>query len=234
MIYGCDTTKRVTDNLVSASKNYLDDKPAFWGRYFNGIAFDDEVEYHRRQESTVLAKNGIPVLPIARATADVGGSRAKGEKIGREHAQDLIASFDLELSKASSNGVYFFLDVEPSVPLSKEYYLGWSSAVAKASSNTPILPCVYVNSSDTITAKAINEALSEGAKCYGLWIARYINHFRLVTEFEPDLQFETNAPILAWQFIGDLMRGIFDFNLVNPSIDGDKFISHLILPQARG
>jgi hypothetical protein len=231
MIYGCDTSIRVTENLIRASENYLNDKPAFWGRYFNGIAFDDEVEYHRRQESPILGRYEIPILPIARATADVGSSKSKGERIGREHAEDFIASFDLETRSDLSKGVYFFLDVEPGVSLSESYYVGWSSAVLKAGLKTPILPCVYMNSSDKRTAEAINDAVSNGAKCFGLWAASYIDNFKLVKEFKPNLKFDTDVPILIWQFIGDLMNQTFDFNAVNPDLDKDNFFSHLILPR---
>ncbi len=243
-VQGADSAIRVNSDFIVSGATRLSGgiKPAYWGRYFSGTDFGGFGEYKRREENNILRKNNIRVLPIGRFTTRVGGEKRDGEIDGTAQAHDFLVTFGEDYLQSQGGEFYFFLDVEPSDPLSTEYYLGWSKAVKAISSKIRILPCVYLGFQDKETSNALKEAMSRGAECHGLWIARYDDRFRISSISIPPLEFasskakpKTNVPcpVLFWQYAGEIgIRNDFDFNVSNPEIDYDTLLKRLVLPQA--
>jgi len=231
---GTDSMSRVNSNaLIQRATGHLGTKPLYWGRYFSGVDFSGAGEYMRAEESRILNRADIRVLPIGRFTTQVGLGIEEGKRDGQDQAGDLIASFGEDYLVSQGGEFYLFLDVEPSDPLSTAYYTGWSRAVEAISQRVKILPCVYLNRSDSTTSRALARAMDNGASCHGLWIANFTdNRF-------PRMTFDANhartatpvdAPVLFWQYAGDIDQSIFDFNLSNPDADASGILSRLVLP----
>jgi hypothetical protein len=242
-VQGADSYINVDSDFIigGASRLLGGIKPAYWGRYFSGIDYTGGGEYRRRLENNVLRHNGIRVLPIGRFTTRVGLGKAEGTRDGRDQAEDLIVTFGEDYLRSQGGEFYFFLDVEPTHPLSTDYYMGWSEAVKKISSKVRVLPCVYLNSEDATTSNALKNAMRLGAECHGLWVARYGSRFRKPSIPLPPLEFDATeakpktdvpCPVLLWQYAGEIgAREDLDFNVTNPEIDYDLFLSRLVLPQ---
>ena len=240
---GTDSLIRVkSDEVVSRAASLLGGKkPKYWGRYFSGIDYTGTGEYFVDVENNILRKNGIRVLPIGRYTTRVGLGKSEGMQDGRDQAQDFVRSFGEDYLSTQEDGEYYiFLDVETSPHLSAEYYQGWAEGVQNISSKVKMLPCVYLNASDSVTSSALNDAIKSGAPCHGLWIALYENRFQKPTipqdiEFNPNLakpETSVNAPVLLWQYAGDIGPNTeFDFSISNPAINSQQILNRLILPQ---
>jgi hypothetical protein len=236
--------------LLDHAQNLFGQKPAFWGRYFKTFGNTDSAQYQPAQENAVLNAQGIPVMPIARQTPRVGGAASWGQADAQGNAEAVIQSFGATyLATLGIAEFYVFLDVEPTHPLSPDYYSGWAAELIAHGSTMSngqytLQPCVYVNVGDDTTFQAINAAAAHGAACKGVWIAHYpISHTNAScvppmnwdpTKVTPNVAI--NCPILAWQYVGDCygtpgVDGVFDGNQVNPNIDQDAdFLDHLILP----
>jgi hypothetical protein len=232
-----------SDFIINGATRLLSGaKPAYWGRYFSGVDFRGAGEYIKREENNTLRNNGIRILPIGRFTTRVGGTLRDGQVDGTDQAFDFLATFGEDYLQSQGREFYFFLDVELSDPLSTEYYIGWSTAVKAISSKVKILPCVYLNSEDETTSEALINAMSKGAECHGLWIARYDERFRQPSIPIPPLGFNSSkakpktdvpCPVLFWQYAGEIgERQDFDFNVSNPDIDHQVLLKRLVLPQA--
>ena len=231
---GVDTTSEVTKPLIERATNILGQKPAFWGRYFNGLGYTNypyKYEYKSAKENSVLRDAGIRVLPVARATEDVGGSYQLGQTDGQEHAGDFVESF------SNLDGQYvIFLDVEDSTgepPLSKKYYEGWSEAIASycphegvCSSNVQLLPGVYFSAGDSTTSDNLQNAINSGSQCGGLWIADSLG--TVATEWSSyyaSPETHVDCRVLFWQ--DDEVNSSFDADLSSPDYDA---LNYLVLP----
>lgn len=231
---GVDSLSRVNSNaLIQRATSHLGAKPLYWGRYFSGVHFHGVGEYMRAEESRTLHRADIRVLPIGRFTTQVGLGVEEGRRDGQDQAGDLIASFGEDYLASQGGEFYLFLDVEPSDPLSSAYYSGWSQAVESISKKVTLLPCVYLNRSDSNTSKALSRAIRAGASCHGLWIANYTDNRFPRRTFDERLATTATAvdvPTLFWQYAGDIDHSIFDFSLSNPDEDASGILSRLILP----
>ena len=231
---GVDTCDEVTDRRIEQATNILGHKPAFWGRYFNGLKhLGDSCEYRLTKETSVLRDAGIRVLPVARATTDVGGSYSLGYTNGKQHAGDFVESF------RNLDGQYvIFLDVESDRSLSTEYYQGWSEAIASycphegdCSSNVQLLPGVYLSAGDKTTSENLQDAIrgsqsSQGSQCGGLWIADWRGS--VATEWSSyyaSPASKVDCRVLFWQ--DDNINQTFDADLSNPDYDA---LNYLVLP----
>lgn len=241
-VQGADSAIRVdSDFIVGGATRLLGGvKPAYWGRYFSDKDFRGFGEYFRSVENNTLNRNGIRVLPIGRFTTQVGLGKAEGIRDGRDQAEDVIVTFREDYLQSQGGEFYFFLDVEPTDPLSSDYYFGWSETVKKFSSKVKLLPCVYLNAGDSSTSDELRDAMNRGAECHGLWIANYGPRFRKASIPLPALDFDSTkakpatpvpCPVLFWQYAGEIgTRKDLDFNVSNPDIDHQMLLRRLILP----
>ncbi len=217
-LQGTDTLEQVTnDDIVNNAALRLGSKPAFWGRYFSGVDYKGSGEYFHTQENSTLKRHNIRVLPVGRYTTRVSGDRSTGKQDGFDQANDFLQTFGEAYLITQGGEFYFFLDVEPNPPLSKDYYLGWAVAVAGISANLKLLPCVYLNAGDQSTSEALNAAISAGAECHGLWIAAYGNNHVPILDWDSSIarpETPVSCPVLLWQYAGDV--GDYDFNLSHP------------------
>jgi hypothetical protein len=242
-IGGADTLVGVTADMIPEAKQLMGTSPRFWGRYFQGNSRDGE--YLHKQEDKPLHDAGIRVLPISRQTNRVNGTQQDGMVLGTSHANDVLVTFGEDFLDSQGDGFYIFLDVEgvdgqPS--LSKEFYQGWSQAVAQASSKVKFLPSVYLNGSDNTTLKNLSNAVKGGSLCFGIWLARYLKKPLIKPWDRDNLKFKTPVPckILIHQYIGDIDpstgkvnsdNGVYDFNQINPFLNKPELvIQRLILP----
>lgn len=166
---GIDSCNQVNStNLTTAISTFNNQKPVFWGRYFHGYSSPGPCEYSTSNENQFLHNNGIPILPIAEQTTNVGGTQSQGYNDGVLNLNDLIDTFG---SKLPSSGVLLFLDVEGSGPaLSAEYYFGWAQGIM-SSTSTIVYPAVYASQGDSTTWNALNTALNQyGMGCNDIYI----------------------------------------------------------------
>jgi hypothetical protein len=237
-IAGADSTRLVTQELIASAVDVLASPPRFWGRYFKGPGNTNPVQYQARRENSVLSRAKVRVLPIARQTNNVGGSRSDGDRDGRQNAQAIVESFGSHYLGSLNNSPLVFLDVEQAVPLSAEYYLGWSQALTDEGSKLSndavhLTPAVYSSHGSNQTWRALSAALRGGAPCGGVWIARYVVPNGCVPmpswseERTRPLGLPKDVPVLAWQYAQEC-RDI-DCNQANPRFQ-DQLIDQLILP----
>lgn len=232
---GTDTLQRVQAYMIPEAWKYMGTFPRFWGRYFQGnLNFG---EYLRSIENKPLRNAGIRVLPISRQTNRVDESQQVGEQLGALHARDVLNTFgESYLASQQVDGFYFFLDVEPTDPLSVGFYIGWSTAVIKSSTKVRLLPAVYLNAADSITTKNLSTAMKSGAQCHGLWVANYGTNQALIYPWnKANAKVATPVPckVLMRQYAGDIKSGLYDFNQMNPFLDDQELVlKRLILPPA--
>lgn len=236
VIVGADTASPVTNALIAKAAEVMGQAPAFWGRYFTNIRTTDFIEYHHAVESPILAAAGIPVLPIARQTNEVGGAGTTGFGDGSANATDLIATFGADLL-ARQLGVCIFLDVEGSAGshLSAEYYAGWAAGLASVNKQVRFLPCVYGLPGDASTWTALTRALANGSTCHGLWISHpnpsLVEPVTWNAAVKPSP--EPGVPVLLWQYMFPRDGAAIDRNQVNPSVDvQNDILRYLVLPSA--
>ena len=253
---GADSSDMVTaiyqhTPLLDLAKGLYGGDPVFWGRYFKNRGNADTVQYQAARENAALNSRNIPVLPVARQTNHVGGTAAQGTADAVMQVDALVASFSAAHLAAGGGDYYFFLDVEPETPLSRAYYTAWAAAVIAEGNRLSggafsIVPCAYINGSDTVTCQALNDSISlDGAVCKGVWVARYLPHPPMscipLPEWDDNflhMPVKPLPPVLAWQYTGDCFGnnaegGPFDGNEVNPFIDlQNDLLAHLILPPA--
>jgi hypothetical protein len=226
---GVDSCSHVTSTMITNAYNQFGRNPAFWGRYFTDYTTGSDCEYSASAESSLLRNAGIKVLPIARQTANVGGTEQQGYTDGVKNVNDLILTFGS--SKIPSAGAYFFLDVEYGTPLSAEYYFGWARGIMSTSDY--VTPCIYASRSDTTTFKALEKALTDyGMGCNGLWIAGW---FGSGCYSLPDWDtyssmhtpsYSISTPVLLWQFAAYCNN--MDLDEINPN--QSSLLNHLITP----
>jgi hypothetical protein len=246
---GVDSSAPVTSQaegqgLIQLATDLLSTVPAFWGRYFTSPQTTGSVEYRHSLESAALSTAGIPVLPIARQTANVAGTAEQGAADGAANAADLVATFGADELAAQGDIFFMFLDVEGDPSLSVDYYTGWSQSLAQSSKNLTggqitIRPCIYASQGDTATWQALSQAMASGADCGGAWVARYPgNGCDAVPDWDDSVvtpSVGAPCPILAWQYAGDCAGGSLDFSQTNPELDPyGSLLDFLVLPPVPG
>jgi hypothetical protein len=232
---GIDSSVPVTDALVTTATQRLETAPLFWGRYFTSPKEPGTVEYRHAVENRVLAPKNIRVLPIARQTPNVGGASAQGSDDAGKNGADLLDTFGEEYLVAQGGKFLVFLDVEATgrgePSLSADYYAGWTQGLANASQVVQFRPCVYARPDDAATWDSLQRAMTDGAPCYGLWLARYLKVVKEPVAWDAASLSPSPDPgvtALLWQYDG---ADEFDRNLVNPAIDPSAdFLQYLILP----
>jgi hypothetical protein len=223
--------------LIDKATKTMGTAPSFWGRYFTSAQTSGTVEYRHALENPILAARNIRVLPIARQTNHVGGTRATGYADGVANAADLVATFGAD-KLAQMPGVCIFLDVEGSglSRLSADYYTGWVDGLGSAPEGITILPCVYGIPGDVVSWTALAKAIAHGVDCHGLWMAH-----PLLTTKEPvawDDALVTPKPdpgarVLLWQYMFPRDGLMVDRDQVNPSLDANAdLLQFLVLPSA--
>jgi hypothetical protein len=245
---GADSVALVTEDLIRQAQDLFEDVPVvLWGRYFTSLSTGEDGEYQHLRESQVLRAAGIPVLPIARQTDHVGGTRDQGSIDAEANVEDLIGSFGADYLSSQGGKFFMFLDVEIENPISPEYYIGWAQTLVRHSTaitggSVQILPCVYASQGDTDTWEALATATvdDQGVKCHGVWVARWIHGKDLGGCSNLDDWDETFVPpgveipckILLWQYQNDCGDGDgFDGNQTNPHIRLKRdLLARLILP----
>jgi hypothetical protein len=234
------TTQIGGTGLIDLAKALYGETPVFWGRYFKSASNGGSAEYRHLKENKALRDNDIRVLPVAQQTKNVDGTEAEGSADAEDNADDVISTFGVDYLASISGEFYMFLDVEGSPSLSQAYYTGWAQTLAAHSAGTTggkvtILPCVYATKGDDDTWSAVAAAVAAGAQCNGAWIARWPSSgCQPLPEWDDAKVTPSVAipcPVLIWQYADDCNGGGgFDCSEVNPNIDLDDLLNHLILP----
>jgi hypothetical protein len=222
--------------------------PVFWGRYFhapgqkNSSGHVDSGHYSAA-ENKILRQNNCRLLPIARQTNLVGGTKAKGAAHAALNVAALFEAIPPSFLHAADPDVIMMLDIEPGGDVSAAYWTGWSAALMAKSQElsggtVTVNPGIYLNSkSNGASVEAINTAIAGGATCAGMWVARYPLHKACsdVPDFQQQIKFltpatPTSVPILAWQCRSAADNGCdgFDLTVINDD-HADIFIDRLIL-----
>ncbi|HEX4952423.1 MAG TPA: hypothetical protein VF017_03375 [Thermoanaerobaculia bacterium] len=241
---GADSSQPVTMQVVEAATQLFGRTPVLWGRYFTSATTSGTVEYHHATESSVLAQYGIRLLPIARQTENVGGSKDQGVADAQGNVVDVVDSFGASYLSSLGGQFLMFLDVEGvpssgSPSLSLDYYLGWAETlVAQSQALTggaaTILPCVYARQGDSATWNVLVSALGQGATCAGAWVARYDPGTCELADWNDTIVMPAVSlpfPILLWQYAENCCQGAIDANQTNPGVDVQGLLlDRLILP----
>ena len=253
--FAVDTTDPVTQASINEATLIYKSAPTFWGRYFNGVGYRSAGYEYELSENAPLAANKIPILPVARSGPNVSkNDRVLGEQDAKSQAEDILEDFGEDYLASKGGTFYVFLDVESDTPLSSEYYLGWSTTLENYSSKVRLLPAVYMSATENQTSQSITDAISQGAHCYGLWVAGYPYYNESCVSLpysqpvwdqgldatpttlpscwsESDISLEDGkCPALVWQYGGNITCGDFEYDLdmVSPNIDAQTFFSRLI------
>src|SRR5437588_4684035 len=242
---GADSSAPVTPELIQLATNMLCQKPRFWGRYFKSPTATGDVEYRHKLEDPVLSHANIKLLPIARQTAQVAGSKAQAVADAKLNVADVLATFPLAHLVAQGGQFLMFLDVEgipeegnPSVSVA--YYTGWAQTLtdfsrSQTNNAVTLLPCVYARQLDNDTWHALVKAHANGVPCHGAWVARFPHVGACIgrdfdsTRAIPHVQLPFD--VLIWQFDENCHNNVIDLDQSNPNLDGDaRLLSKLILP----
>jgi hypothetical protein len=155
----------------------------------------------------------------SRARRRMSGDRQKGEKDGANNIKALADAFGEQAISGTGPEILLFLDVEPEHPLSPEYFIGWSAAV---STGTNVLPAVYLNKDDRRTWDALQQAVDQGHRCDGLWVAHYVVSTGCADapawndgDVMPRGLKNSPAPLLGWQYCQECDD--IDYSIVNPA-----------------
>jgi hypothetical protein len=243
---GADSSIIVTNliggkTLIDVATEHFGRTPLFWGRYFKNLNQQSSAEYRHRKEGAILRRNNIRVLPTAQQTNKVGRDKAIGIVDAQGNVEDLLSSFGKDYLATLGREFLLFLDVEPTHPLSVEYYQGWSQAVLDHSSSLSdgryvVRPALYLNRNDNPTWNSVIKACKQGSECNGFWVANYGSRpgcSSLVDWKKSDVQPDRVLPcdVLIWQYAEECSGGNgFDCNETNPAIDTDALMQKLILP----
>jgi hypothetical protein len=227
---GADTAYVVTDATIDVATRQLGAKPLFWGRYFKDRGNPDGAQYKGARENATLRAHNIPVLPIARQTNHVVGSGQLGRTDGGKNVAALIEAFGEAYLRNLGKRVLVFLDVEPSHPVSADYYFGWASEIVGYSTPPVFAPALYGNKNSPATWVGLSAAMRRGAECHGLWIAHYTGCAAGKAWSEQDaVPAGIDCPVLAWQYAENCAS--VDLNVINPAYR-QQLLDGLILPPA--
>ena len=242
---GADSLRPVTSSLIAQATDLYGTTPVFWGRYFTSPTTAGSAEYHHATENGPLNAAGICVLPIARQTANVDGDIAQGTADGNANAQDFVDTFGVPELTAQGGQFIMVLDVEGDPVLNPDYYTGWaqgliSTAQSMSDDAVQMLPCLYASHGNTGAWNALGTAIANGAPCWGVWVARYLD--ALVSGQMSDWDDSVVIPVspspfpvtvLAWQYAQNCLSGAIDCTQTNPAIDLENdLLKFLVLPPA--
>lgn len=237
-ILGVDSSSEISEGLVLSAAGGLGAPPKFWGRYFKSIDTVGGVQY-AQHEAAVFRAHSLHLLPFARQTNLVGGSEDEGALHGARNVEAFFREITLARLTAQSDKFYFFLDVEPTHPLSAAYYAGWSRAVIQTGKQLSdgaieMAPGVYLNHGDATTATHLRQAIANsGAVCHGLAVASYGTRTTLQAPEWSDASTSAASavpvPSLIWQYVGDVPPDkVLDGDEINPTFA--DVLKHLVIP----
>jgi hypothetical protein len=236
MIVGADVNAIVTSRMIETAQTETGQTIRFWGRYFKDAGNESPEQYQPEQEAALLNHENIRVLPVARQTNRVGGSKAHGQDDGETNASAIVAGFGAATLAAMPSGLLVFLDVEgpPHPSLSAGYYTGWSTGLvnkARAAGVT-LIPGVYGAQGDDHTWAQLVSAINGGAQCAGIWSARpQTMGCHALRPYDEHITRPRHLPgtvkILIWQCVQECHN--LDFNMLNPSFEDDT-LAKLVLP----
>ncbi|WP_147281751.1 hypothetical protein [Dyella solisilvae] len=233
------------DILTTAKRSALPRIVRFWGRYFKGPNSVGGPQYSGDAEGRLFQKENILLMPLARQTNAVGGSRTLGSSLAKGNVDAFFQEVDVEhaVSASIAKELLFFLDVEPGTDLSEDFYLGWSETLSSEASRVTkgrigFVPGVYLNRCNNKESVAVlNKIRNEGGYCAGLMVASY----RTTDNPEEPVDWTTahvspsmatDIPILAWQYAADRPPNKhLDYVQVNPDAKIQEYLlSRLIVP----
>ena len=246
MILGIDSLIPSSTALLAnaRSNSYLGQGPQFWGRYFyapgqiNSLGKRDS--HYSSAENAMLRANNIRVLPLARQTNHVGNPG----KAVNDAAQNVAAIFEVfppQYLSGADPDILVFLDVEKDSPMVAEYYETWSNtlvseATQKSSGRVRFHPAIYGSQGDDVTWSALKQAISNGAPCDGIWIARYYYGTPVPKPWDDRITTPSIAlhpPIVSWQYWAspdDAPEAKnLDTNLASPA-HADALMNGLVMP----
>jgi hypothetical protein len=237
---GIDATHTATTNLINLAARLLGAPPLFFGRYFKGPHNPSPIQYQPAEENSVLHAQHIPVLCIARQTNRVGGTQTDGVTDAVNNMTAVASAFGIDYLMGLGFNPLIFLDTEPDVSLSVDYYLGWSEALltqgpGPSGAQLCFSPAIYINQNAPQSWNALADAINRGGQCSGAWVANYGN--RTGVEGPPawdDGQVspvglgKAPCPILGWQYAGDY-EDVLDFSILNEQ-SAQNTIGMMVLP----
>src|ERR1700727_1379304 len=94
-MFGIDTSQEASQQALTHAADLLvgNDKPQFWGRYFNGSTDSNKYQYDT-SENAFLRRLGIPVLCWARQMCWVGDAYAGvADQHARKNMQGVVDAF---------------------------------------------------------------------------------------------------------------------------------------------
>lgn len=231
---GADSLQTVTPSRIDEANTVLTNV-VFWGRYFSTPS---KTDYSPRSESQVLHDRGIRVLPIARQTKRVNGTRADGVTDGNNNAQAVLDAFGANYL-AKQGGVFLiFLDVEDdkaNPALSAEYWKGWTTGLAQGTAGTNITfkPALYVRQYANNTWNSLAQAMKDGAPCAALYVAHWCTtkHCPIPppdwSADKTNPMVKLDCPVYIWQYQDGLS---YDCDELNPFFNANEILQYLILP----
>jgi hypothetical protein len=107
MIVGADVNAIVTSKMIKTARDQTGQPIQFWGRYFKD-AGNTKPEQYQPKEAALLHEENIRVLPIARQTEHVSGSKAQGQDDGESNAGAIVAGFGATTLAAMPHGCWSF------------------------------------------------------------------------------------------------------------------------------
>jgi hypothetical protein len=243
---GYDSSKPITQDLINDAKSVA--PPSFWGRYFHSPGRRnyrgklDSVNYGR-SENTVLNENRIPILLIARQTPCVGGSSSLAANHATRNVSAIFEAIPPSHFRDLCPKPLVFLDIEPDVDLSVEYYTAWAhiltaESLHQSDQKVELLPAVYLNSArNGRSVESLNKAVSQGGFCAGIWTARYVlGGCGDLPPWRDQLakpRVDTDLPILCWQCLSTDANDCpgFDTTIINePCVE--QLLRGLVVPPA--
>ena len=242
-IGAADSSVRLTRSRFNLAKSLLGERPAAWGRYFNG--FHTHAAEYRPEEAALFKELKVKLIPIAQQTPKVAGTALEGAAHAAVNVYKFISRVGVDHLAKSGDEYLLFLDVEGDPSLSAEYYAGGSKTLVSASRDQSegrftIFPAVYARPRDSKTWQALRDAEQSGAEpCRGVWSARY--HFNACDKPRPDWEpdFITpspapDCPVLLWQYAIDCPDGKgVDCDLLSPDPAVQSLLlDRLIMPKA--
>src|SRR5262249_16253824 len=169
-------------------------------------------------------------LPLSRQPTRVGGSAADGRKDGTDNAVAVISAFGRGYLSSNRAGTFIFLDVEPEVPLSGDYFHGWSESIlTHGRPDVVLMPAIYFNYADSRTVTEF----SRGSLITNVWIAKAKKRPPLPEwderKITPPAALPGGLRIWAWQAVIDHEH--LDYSLINPNPQmTDGLLRRLVLP----
>jgi hypothetical protein len=184
-MFGVDTSDPAGQPALTHAGKLLvgNDKPQFWGRYFNGTNNNDH--QYETAENAFLRGLGIPVLCWARQMWAVGDAHAgAAADHAKKNMQGVVDAFGAQYLFDNHIKPILYLDIETDdhdyYVLGQSYYKNWSNRIVQGLTvgghTITFRPAVYLNLRNSRkSVLALNAACAAGAACDGVWPAHYIH-----------------------------------------------------------